>query len=218
MILFLNPRNTEAHRIEPVDKLTAITRLTRENIRATDPRREAAAGRAFEALTNWCAPAEFFRPAFARVWKNFLSGSLPSGLDVLNQTHSLLLALADPRGPASDIDLAPPEPEELRRLLELADQHGALAIVMENLKQLSGQGNGPWNSFEPDPAAWEWAQQQLRRRMGLSLVLRQQAQELTSRMQETELPVIVLKGCDFFRSPLFTSVVAPVYRCGPVDS
>ena len=116
---------------------------------------------------------------------------------MLNQTHSLLLALADPRGPASDIDLAPPEPEELRRLLELADQHGALAIVMENLKQLSGQGNGPWNSFEPDPAAWEWAQQQLRRRMGLSLVLRQQAQELTSRMQETELPVIVLKGCDF---------------------
>ena len=116
---------------------------------------------------------------------------------MLNQTHSLLLALADPQGPTGDIDLAPPEPEELRRLLELADRHGALAIVMENLKQLIGQGNGPWNSFAPDSNAWEWAQQQLRHRMGLSLVLRQQAQELTSRMQETGLPVLVLKGCDF---------------------
>ncbi len=52
VILFLNPRNPEAHRIEPVDKLTAISRLTRENIRADDRRREAVAGRAFEALTE----------------------------------------------------------------------------------------------------------------------------------------------------------------------
>lgn len=116
---------------------------------------------------------------------------------MLNQTHSLLLALADPRGPASDIDLTPPKPEQLRRLLELADRHGALAIVIENLKQLTGQGNGPWNSFEPDPTAWEWAQQQLRYRTGLSLVLRLQARELTGRMQEAGLPVLVLKGCDF---------------------
>jgi hypothetical protein len=116
---------------------------------------------------------------------------------VLNQTHSLLLTLVDPRGPASVIDLAPPEPEELRRLLELADRHGALAIVMENLKQVAGLVNGPWNSFQPDRAAWEWAQQQLRCRTGLSLVLRQQAQELTGRMQEAGLPVLILKGCDF---------------------
>ena len=116
---------------------------------------------------------------------------------MLNPIHSLLLALADPRGPAGVIDLAPPEPENLRRLLELSDRHGALAIVMENLKQLSGQGNGPWNSFQPDPAAWDWARQQIRHRTGLSLALRQQARELTSRMQEAGLPVIVLKGCDF---------------------
>ena len=103
---------------------------------------------------------------------------------MLTQIHSLLLALADPRGPASDIELAPPEPEQLRRLLELADRHGALGIVMENLKQVAGQRNGPWNSFQPDPAAWEWARQQLRHRTGLSLVLRQQARDLTGRMQE----------------------------------
>jgi hypothetical protein len=52
VILFLNPRNPDAHRIEPLDKLTAITRLTRENVRAIDQRREAVAGRAFEALTE----------------------------------------------------------------------------------------------------------------------------------------------------------------------
>jgi len=50
LILFLNPRNTKSHRIEPVDKVTALTRLTRENVRAPDRRREAVAGRAFEAL------------------------------------------------------------------------------------------------------------------------------------------------------------------------
>jgi len=116
---------------------------------------------------------------------------------VLNQTHSLLLALADPRGPAKVIDFTPPEPEKLRRLLELADRHGALAIVMENLKQLTGQVNGPWTAYQPDPAAQEWARQQLRYRTGMSLVLRQQARELTGRMQEAGLPVLVLKGCDF---------------------
>jgi hypothetical protein len=81
--------------------------------------------------------------------------------------------------------------------LELADRHGALAIVVENLKQLTGQGNDPWNSFQPDPATWEWSEQQLRHRTGLSLVLRQQAQELTGCMHEAGLPVIILKGCDF---------------------
>jgi hypothetical protein len=61
VILFLNPRNPEAHRIEPVDKLTAITRLTRENVRAADPRREAVAGRAFEALTELVRSSRIFQ-------------------------------------------------------------------------------------------------------------------------------------------------------------
>jgi hypothetical protein len=115
----------------------------------------------------------------------------------LNQTHSLLLALADPRGPAKGIALAPPKPLKLRQLLELADRHGVLAIVMENLKRMTGRTTGAWNSFQPDPSAWEWAQQQLRRRAGMSLVLRGQAQELVGRLLETGLPVIILKGCDF---------------------
>jgi hypothetical protein len=52
LILFLNPRNPEAHRIEPVDKVAALTRLTRENVRAIERHREAVAGRAFEALAE----------------------------------------------------------------------------------------------------------------------------------------------------------------------
>ncbi len=116
---------------------------------------------------------------------------------MLNQIHSLLLTLADPRGPAGIIALAPPKPSKFRQLLELADRHGVLPIVMENLKHLTGRATEPWHSFQPDPAAWEWAQERMRRRTGLSLVLRRQAGELTVRLLEAGLPVIVLKGCDF---------------------
>jgi len=61
LILFLNPRNAEAHRIEPVDRVAAITRLTRENIRVTDRCREAVAGRAFEALTELVRSSRIFQ-------------------------------------------------------------------------------------------------------------------------------------------------------------
>jgi hypothetical protein len=61
IILFLNPRNPEAHRIEPMDKLAALTRLTRENVRAVDQRREAVAGRAFEALTELVRSSRTFQ-------------------------------------------------------------------------------------------------------------------------------------------------------------
>jgi hypothetical protein len=61
VILLLNPRNLEAHRIEPVDRVTAITRLIRENIRAVDQRRESVAGRAFEALTELVGSSRIFQ-------------------------------------------------------------------------------------------------------------------------------------------------------------
>ena len=61
VILFLNPRNPEAHRIEPMDKLAAITRLTRENVRAVDQRREAVAGQSFEALTELVRSSRIFQ-------------------------------------------------------------------------------------------------------------------------------------------------------------
>jgi hypothetical protein len=116
---------------------------------------------------------------------------------LLNQTHSLLLALADPRGPVEVVDFAPPTPAKLRRLLKLADRHGVLAIVMENFKQLIGRENGQWHSFQPDPAVWEWARERTRQRTGLSLVLRGQALKIITRMQKAGLPAVVLKGGDF---------------------
>jgi hypothetical protein len=61
LILFLNPRNTESHQIEPMDKLTALTRLTRENVRALDQRREAVAGRAFGALAELVRSSRTFQ-------------------------------------------------------------------------------------------------------------------------------------------------------------
>jgi hypothetical protein len=82
-------------------------------------------------------------------------------------------------------------------LLELADRHGVLAISMDNLKELVRRGDGRWSSYQPDPAACEWAREQLRRRTVMSLVLRRQAQDITARLQEAGLPVIVLKGSDF---------------------
>jgi len=60
-ILFLNPRNPDAHRIEPMDKLAALTRLTRENVRAVDQHREAVAGRAFAALAELVRSSQTFQ-------------------------------------------------------------------------------------------------------------------------------------------------------------
>ena len=116
---------------------------------------------------------------------------------LLNPTHSLLLALADPRGPTEAAAPSPPGPARLQQLLELADRHGVLAITLDNLKELVRRGDSRWSSHQPDPAACEWAHEQLRRRTVMSLVLRRQAQDLTARLHETGLPVIVLKGCDF---------------------
>ena len=113
-----------------------------------------------------------------------------------NPTHNLLLALADPRGPAETAGPAP-SAAKLRWLLELADRHGVLAIVMENFKQLAARQNGQSQSYQPEPAAWNWALEKMRLRTGLSLALRLQARELTAKMRAAGLPVVVLKGSDF---------------------
>ena len=61
LILFLNPRNAKSHQIEPVDKVAALTRLTRENVRAFDRRRETVAGRAFGALAELVRSSRTFQ-------------------------------------------------------------------------------------------------------------------------------------------------------------
>ncbi len=88
-------------------------------------------------------------------------------------------------------------PSSLRPLLDLADWHGVLAIVMENLKALAERAPGSSAASAADPAAWEWGRKQLRLRAGQSLALRRQAQELTGSLREAGLPVFVLKGSEF---------------------
>ena len=51
-LLFLKPRNPHAHRLEPIDKVQAISRLANANLRAPDPRAQGPAGDAFRALTT----------------------------------------------------------------------------------------------------------------------------------------------------------------------
>lgn len=52
LLLFLEERNAEAHRLTPLDKVAAISRLANENVRAADPRAAGPAGEAFRALTT----------------------------------------------------------------------------------------------------------------------------------------------------------------------
>jgi hypothetical protein len=52
LILFLNPRNSSQHQVQPVDKVRALARLANENVRTYEKHREGSAGRAFAALAE----------------------------------------------------------------------------------------------------------------------------------------------------------------------
>ena len=49
-IVFLNARNASAHEIEPLDRVTALTRLTRENVRVYERGRRDQTARWFDAM------------------------------------------------------------------------------------------------------------------------------------------------------------------------
>ena len=50
LILFLDPRNPEEHRVQPMEKTAALARLLRENVRAYEQTAESVAGEAFAAM------------------------------------------------------------------------------------------------------------------------------------------------------------------------
>jgi hypothetical protein len=50
LILFLDPRNAEEHRVQPMEKTAALARLLRENVRAYEQTAESVAGEAFAAM------------------------------------------------------------------------------------------------------------------------------------------------------------------------
>jgi hypothetical protein len=95
------------------------------------------------------------------------------------------------------LGLRPPASKRLGRLLELADWHGVLPAVVQNMKQLIAAASDGWHSFQPEPAAWERAGRQLRLRAVLSLVLRQQARQALVCLEAAGVPAVVLKGSDF---------------------
>jgi hypothetical protein len=74
-IVFLDARNDHAHRVEAIDKTTALTRLVRENVRAYDRTAEGPAGRAFVALANLVR--------VSRTWRVSLCPDLESLYDVI---------------------------------------------------------------------------------------------------------------------------------------
>jgi hypothetical protein len=52
LLVFLEERNPQAHRLRPLDKVQAISRLANENVRAADLRGQGPAGLAFRALAE----------------------------------------------------------------------------------------------------------------------------------------------------------------------
>jgi hypothetical protein len=82
-VLFLAPRNTVAHRIEPLDRLAAMERLANENVRPAEPHATDPAGAAFGALARLAAGC----PCYA----------LSVGPD-LNSLHDRLVDLLSPDG------------------------------------------------------------------------------------------------------------------------
>jgi len=61
LIVFLEPRNNSGHLVAPLDGIEALTRLTRENVRAFETDGEGAAGRAFAAMARLVRHSRTYR-------------------------------------------------------------------------------------------------------------------------------------------------------------
>lgn len=60
-IFFLEPPNADGHQITAMDKVQALERLTRENVRAIDPQADGPAGAAFGTLAQLIKTCQTFR-------------------------------------------------------------------------------------------------------------------------------------------------------------
>jgi len=80
-VVFLDPRREGAHLLERMDRLAAVERLTRENVRATDRRGDGPAGRAFRLLARLADQCGLWR--------------LSAGSDVASLYDALLPLLTD---------------------------------------------------------------------------------------------------------------------------
>jgi hypothetical protein len=60
-IVFLGRRDPKEHRLEPLDKVSAVTCLTKENVRAIDPSGQGPGGRAFRLMSRLAAGCDTYR-------------------------------------------------------------------------------------------------------------------------------------------------------------
>ena len=61
IVLLLEPRNPRCHEFHPVEKVTALERLTRENVRAYEGKAQGRGARTFQALTELLRWSKVYR-------------------------------------------------------------------------------------------------------------------------------------------------------------
>jgi hypothetical protein len=113
---------------------------------------------------------------------------------------SWLVALSDPQTlrelPGRLLDAV-----ELGHLMDLADRHGVLPAVAENLRQLKREDRLGQLIIGDNPQAVDVqlhkGREMLTGRVGLALALRMQLRKVAAALADAGLPVIVLKGTDF---------------------
>jgi len=117
-----------------------------------------------------------------------------------------LRALADPIGVGKALPDRPLPAGRIDRLIELADGHGVLPAVLDNLRRLT-KARGPQgvvrtNRSAPRAAdaldrAFTTAEDILRRRAAVSLLIRGQVEEILRALDARSVPAVVLKGSEF---------------------
>jgi len=77
LILFLDPRNAEEHRVQPMEKTAALSRLLRENVRAYEPTAESVAGEAFAAMAALVRASATYRVSLCPSLDGLLDRIIP---------------------------------------------------------------------------------------------------------------------------------------------
>jgi len=124
----------------------------------------------------------------------------------LKELGSWLSALAEPVGVGRGLPDAALAAGALGRLIKLADYHGVLPAVLDNLRRLvEARGaagllaarKGSPRAEEALARAFGTAEDMLRRRAGVSLLIRGQVEEILQVLEARSVPAVVLKGSEF---------------------
>ncbi len=118
-------------------------------------------------------------------------------------TSRWLIALADPEGAEHPLPVKPLPVGAAKELLDLADRHGVLPAIFENLTAVMRE-HGPDMAFASANGAradldgvLSRAKAALLARASLTMALRVQLREIIAALAVKHLPAVVLKGADF---------------------